>query len=88
MRPAITSEKITDTLTISECYPCGEHKHGYWLYDNIRGMNLAMGAKTKEDAYIKAITYYQKRLADVESKYKELDSKVSSFLTQFSIEDE
>jgi hypothetical protein len=88
MRPAITSEKITDTLTISECYPCGEHKHGYWLYDKTRGMNLAMGAKTREDAYIEAIKYYQKRLVEVELNYKELNSKVNSFLVQFSTEDE
>lgn len=77
MRPAISSVKLSDTLTMSLCHD------GYWLYDNTRGMNLAMHAKTSEDAFLKALTYYQKRLADVESNYKSLQSKVDSFVSQF-----
>lgn len=81
MRPAISSVKLSDTLTMSLCHD------GYWLHDKTRGQNLAMHEKTSEDAFAKALTYYQKRLADVESNYKSLKSKVDSFVSQFVEED-
>ena len=81
MCPAISSVKFSDTLTMSLCHD------GYWLYDKTRGMNLSMRAKTSEDAFVEALTYYQKRLADVESNYKSLQSKVDSFVSQFVEED-
>jgi len=59
---------LTDTLKLSEC------KDGYWLYDTTRGMNLSMRAKTSEEAYIKAITYYQRRTQELEDKLKTLDT--------------
>lgn len=79
---AIRSIKLTDTLTISEC------KDGYWLYDKTRGMNLAMRAKTEQDAYVFAITYYQKRCAEIEQKKKELYDKVNNFIGSLSDNDE
>jgi len=89
MRPAISSEKISDTLTISLCHADSEHRiePNYWLYDKTRGMNLAMGAETKEAAYLEALQYYQNRLMDVELKYKILTDKVNGFLSQFPEED-
>jgi len=86
-RSAISSEELSDTLTISEYYAIGEHSRGFWLYDKTRGMNLAIGAKTREAALVKAITYYQKRLNSVEINYKSLCEKVDSFIGQFK-EDE
>lgn len=77
MRPAISSVKLSDTLTMSLC------RDGYWLYDKTRGMNLSMRAKTSEDAFVEALTYYQKRLADVEKAYNCLQSRVDSFVNQF-----
>ena len=59
MRPAIKNTKLTDTLTLSECHD------GFWLYDKTRGMNLSMRAKTPTDAFVKALTYYQRRLSEV-----------------------
>jgi len=79
---AIRSIKLTDTLTISEC------KDGYWLYDKTRGMNLAMRAKTEQDAYVDAITYYQKRCAEIEHKKKKLYNSVNSFIESLSDNDE
>lgn len=79
---AIKSIKLTDTLTISE------DKDGYWLYDKTRGMNLAMKAKTEQDAYIDAITYYQKRCAEVEHKKKKLYDSVNSFIESLSENDD
>ena len=79
---AIRSIKLTDTLTISEC------KDGYYLYDKTRGMNLAMRAETEQDAYVKAITYYQKRCAEIELKKKKLYDNVNNFIESLSDNDE
>ena len=38
---------------------------GFWLYDNVVGMNLGMKAKTEQEAFIEALSYYQRRLPQV-----------------------
>jgi len=73
----INSTKLTETLTLSEC------SDGFWLYDNTRGMNLSMRAKTTQDAFVECITYYQERLAQVEGEQRELTAKVDAFVSQF-----
>lgn len=78
----ISTKKLTDTLSLSEC------TDGFWLHDKTRGMNISMRAKTEELAFTEALTYYQKRMLDIETKYKDLQTKVDSFLTQFIVEDE
>jgi hypothetical protein len=77
---AITTTKLSDTLTISE------FRDGFWLYDATRGMNLAW-AKTKDDAFVEALTYYQKRLKEVEQDHANLASKVNAFIGQFHDEE-
>lgn len=81
MRPAIKSTKLSETLTLSECH------NGFWLYDTTRGMNLAMRAKTPEEAFVGALGYYQKRLKEVEDAHTHLKGLVGSFVENF-IEDE
>jgi len=71
-----------DTLTLTEC------KDGFWLYDTTRGMNLAMRAKTEQEAFIKALEYYQKRLTTVETDFKVLDSKVNAFLENIIVDED
>lgn len=56
---------------------------GFWLYDETRGMNLAMRAESERAAFVKALTYYQLRLATVESELQALTDKVDSFVAQF-----
>lgn len=75
----INSTKLTETLTLSEC------SDGFWLYDKTRGMNLSMRAKTAQDAFVECISYYQKRLAEVESEHRELTAKVDAFVGQFVV---
>ena len=87
-RPAISTEKLSDTLHISLCHRCSEHPQGYWLYDDTRGMNLAMGAPTKEAALLEALQYYQKHLEEVEDKYLDLQAKVNVFVGQFKSEED
>jgi hypothetical protein len=88
MRPAISMERLSPTLTLSECHASSDYPKGYWLYDSTRGMNLAMGALTKEAALLKAVEYYQKRLTEVENNYKDISKKVEAFVAQFAGEED
>ncbi len=58
-------------------------KDDFWLYDKTRGMNLAMSAKTEREAFIQALTYYQKRLTEVEKDLKDIETKVEKFVSNF-----
>lgn len=82
MGKTINSIDLTDKLTLSEC------ADGYWLWDDTRKMNLAMKAKTPQDAFLECISYYQGRLSEIETKYGELSKKVNSFVSQFTEEEE
>jgi hypothetical protein len=42
-----------------------------------------MRAKTTQDAFVECISYYQTRLAKVESEHRELTAKVGAFVSQF-----
>lgn len=81
MAKAIRNVFKLDTLALTEC------NDGFYLYDNVVGMNISMRAKTEQDACIEALLYYQKRLMEVKADYKTLDNKVQSFLSQFEEED-
>lgn len=74
MGKCINHTKLTETLAISEC------RDGFWLYDKTRGMNLAMRAKTSQDAFVEAITYYQERLIRIDTELKTLREKVNNFI--------
>lgn len=78
----IASVLETDTIKLSQ------QTDGYWLWDETRGMNLAMYAKTPEAAFVKALEYYQNRLLTVESKYNSLQTKVDQFVSQFTEDEE
>ena len=70
-----------ETLSLHEC------ADGYYLYDYVMGMNIAMRAKTEQDAYIEALKYYQKKLNETLKKHETLNKKVQDFIGQF-IEEE
>ena len=74
----------TLTLTQSDSENIGKNNQGFWLYDETRGMNLAMRAETERDAFIDALEYYQNRLCEVESKYKNLNAGVVAFVEKFT----
>ncbi|EON7636975.1 hypothetical protein ABV23_RS00590 [Escherichia coli] len=82
MSKVIDYKVLTKSFSISQC------TDGYWLYDETRGMNLAMREKTAEAAYVQALEYYQKRLKEVEEDYKSLKEKVDHFVGQFVDDDE
>lgn len=82
MSKVISYTALSKSLSISQC------TDGYWLFDETRGMNLAMRAKTAEAAYLEALEYYQERLTEVEEDYKSLKAKVDHFVGQFIEEDD
>lgn len=82
MSKTISHVQLTETLGLTE------RQDGFWLYDKTRGMNLSMRAKTPLDALVEALGYYQRRLADVESKYRDLEVKVNDFVGQFIKEED
>lgn len=71
-----------DTFSLTEC------KDGFYLYDYIEGMNIAMYAKTEQEAHIKAIEYYQRTLKRIRAEHKALSDKVDHFLEQFKNDDD
>lgn len=74
--------KLTDTLTISKI------REEFWLYDYTRGMNLSMRAKTERDAFVEALTYYQKRCKKIEEKNKNLVSSINNFIKHLPDDDD
>lgn len=77
MSKIINHTELTSTLGLTEC------ADGFWLYDKTRGRNLSMKAKTSQDAFVEAITYYQDSLTRLEAAHKELNEKVYNFVNLF-----
>lgn len=71
-----------DTLSLHEC------TDGYYLYDYVIGMNISMRAKTEQDAYIEALLYYQRKLKETQTLYKEIKYKVENFVRQFDTDED
>jgi hypothetical protein len=79
-RPPISTRKLSETLTLSECHPTADHKGRYWLYDSTIRFNLAMGAETEEAALLKALKYYQDQLSRYKADHRSLRDKVNRFI--------
>lgn len=86
------SKRPDNIITLSETLSLCEYKSGgylgFWIYDETRGMNLSMRAKTEREAFVEVITYYQERLKEIEDKYAKLNNQVSVFVEQFATEDD
>ena len=79
----LSSQKLSETLSLSKCTTSGDYRGPFWLYDYTRGMNLSMGANNPQDAFVEALTYYQERLLETEKELSELKEKVNNFIEQF-----
>lgn len=79
--------KVIRLVVEAEKMQLHECTDGFWLYDDTRGMNLAMRAKSEQDAFIDALEYYQERLTLVENEYNDLKAKVDAFVGLFPNED-
>lgn len=73
------------TLSLCEFKTGGDK--GFWLYDETRGMHLAMEFSTERAAFVEALHYYQARLSRVEQEHASLSAKVSAFVGQFMHEE-
>lgn len=73
-RKPISFTNLSETLNLAECHD------GWWLWDDTRGMNLSMKAKTSEVAFVEALTYYQRRLKEVEKELATLNAHVELFV--------
>ncbi len=62
-------------------------KDGFWLYDDTRGMNLAMRAETERAAFIEALEYYQERTAEVEAALKKIQQAADLFIQTIAPEE-
>ena len=71
----------TDRLSLHEC------SDGYYLYDYVLGMNVSMRASTEQDAFIDTILYYQRKLTETKTEFKNLKNKVDNFINQVIVED-
>lgn len=79
--------KVIKCVFKSETLSLHETTTGFYLWDDVVGMNIAMNSKTEQEAFIEALLYYQNRLSVVSAKYKTLQNKVDSFLCQFEQEE-
>ena len=68
--------ELSETLSLSE-------DNGFWLWDDTRGMNLSVRAKTPQDALVEGIMYYQERLGQIEQEYRDMSQKVDAFVEHF-----
>jgi hypothetical protein len=75
--------KLSETLTLCEYTSPRNGSFGFWLYDETRGMNLSMRAKTERVALVEALEYYQERLIGMEKSYADLKARVDAFVEQF-----
>lgn len=82
MGKAIKNVFKTDTLVLTEC------TDGYYLWDKVAGFNIAIHAKTEQEALIDGLKYYQTSHHKLKKDYKELNDKVESFLCQFDREED
>ena len=73
-----------DTINLSK-HPTKEE---FWLYDYTRGMNLSMRAKSEQQAFIEALTYYQKRLTAVEKELNFITDKVEGFISGLGLNED
>jgi len=73
--------RLTDTISLAE------QKNGFWLYDKTRGINLAMRADTERAAFLEALSYYQRRTEEVETKLRALETLVEAFNEATTAED-
>lgn len=63
MAKTLNVKKLSDTISIAEC------TDGFWLYDETRGMNLSMRAKSSEAAMFEALEY------QAQAQYLQLDTE-------------
>ena len=84
-RPSISTTKLNDYLSISECHPTSECRtNNWWVYDKRAEKNICREAKTRDVALVEAIDYWSKRALLAEQCYSDLKNSVDIFVSQFA----
>lgn len=84
-RHSISTIKLNDNISISECHPDSEcTTNNWWLYDKRAGRNIARSTKTRDEAFVEAIEYWSKRALTAEKCYSDIKSSVDLFVARFS----
>lgn len=76
MARCINSQELSATLMLRQ------YTDGWWLWDRTREMNLSMKAPSAQAAFVDCISYYQRRLTDVEQELLTLKLKVDAFIEE------
>jgi hypothetical protein len=79
-RPPNEITKLSDTLTLHECKDPKNGDFGFWLYDETVGMNLAIRAKTREEAILLALKFHQIAHKRAEEQRDELQAVIAGFI--------
>jgi hypothetical protein len=82
MGKAIRNVFKTDRLILTEC------TDGYYLWDHVAGFNIAIHAKSEQQALIDGLNYYQSYHSKLKKEHKDLNDKVQNFLSQFERDDD
>ena len=79
-KPPDETTKLSDTLSLSEYKDPKNGSFGFWLWDKTVGMNLAMGAKTREEAILEALAFHQRVRQNAIKQRNELQTAIDGFL--------
>lgn len=71
-----------------DCFTLSQNRHGFWLYDHELEMNLAMKAKTSQDAFVEALEYYQQCCINLKTELSVYKTRVDNFINLFKEDDE
>ena len=80
-RPPISHTKLSEHLSLSERHPDSECcAVNWWLHDRRVGWNIAMRAKTRDEAFVEAIEFWARRAEKYEKAYTTLKGQVDAFV--------
>lgn len=71
-----------ETLSLSD-----RERQGFWLYDTTRKMNLAIRAKSKDEAFVEALLYYQRLVVQLTAGLSSAEEKVQKILEVLGAEE-
>ena len=78
---AIQSVELSEHLSLVECHPYAECRHINWrLYDTRVGYNIAVHAKTRDEALVCAINYWAERFLELHAQHYKLQAAIDTFV--------
>lgn len=72
-----------EVITLTKSPLTKGDNRGFWLYDKIFRVNIAMRANSEREAWIEALTYYQNSYRDIKSSHDGLVHRINTAVGQF-----